>query len=295
MTHAAIQTTGDQRSDAEAPWLLAVLFSGPHQRFQPIASFVLGLLGVTAFAIVTSAATGLYVSSISRDHFSIANQIIATVPMAGAYVTVLFSLHLIGSVNLPLTVRVAMVYATLYLSLSAILGSFELPAKSLYVLYGAPFCLGSFLQRSVGRWNMVAWKQEKNPRSVITTRSLLDFTAATALTMCLVPPLGNAPPSAYVCFLPAACFCALIGMHVWARLTALSSDSSDIASGWGLWMAGNISLACLIWLVLAIVVDQTTLRLFGFFSAIAIVVAAHLWTEIPVRWLKACGWSLVRQ
>ncbi len=278
--------------DDPPPRLLNLLCSD--QQLQPTVSFVLGILGVSTFAIATSAAAGVYIAAISQQSLSVANAMVAIVPLTGTYVTVLLSMHLIGGCGLPVTVRLALIYGTLYLSLAVLLGNFEQPARSLYVLYGASFCAGSFLLRSYGNFSVHGWKQNDHIDGRITTRGLLDITAAIALTLWMFPPLEETPLSAYLCYLPAAVLSGVMGLHVWVRLTSLSTDSTDHASGSVLWIAGNLSLVCLFWVALAIVVDDSMMRAFGFFSSAIVVFAAHWWTEIPIRWLKACGWSLTR-
>lgn len=287
---------------AKEPWLLASLLSGPDRRYWKVGSFVIGLLGVTTFAICASAAAGVYIAWAtqwnfrSTDHlFTTAARALAYLPLAGAYVAVLFALQLIGQCRLPLTVRLSMIYGTLYVSMAAVLGNFELPVDSLYVLGAAPFCFGGILQRRYGGWNALSWNQSSEPASPLTVATLLDATAAIALTMWLIK-LGHrhVPVAGYLCFAPTSVLCAVIGMHVWARLTSICNDSSDVASGFALWMAGNISLGCVIWLTMALVIPQPPHGMVGFIGAVMVVFVAHWWTEIPVRWLRACGWRLVR-
>ena len=293
--------SGDRIGHA-GPWLLASLLSEEDRRYWPIGSFVIGLLGVATFAICASALAGVYFAWVTiptlrtqEDVVARCARTLAYLPLAGAYVAVLFALHLIGSCRLPLTIRLSLVYAVLFISLAAILGNFEQPVDSLYVLCAAPFCLGGFVQRRYGRWKASSWCERSRPSERVSIASLLDVTAAIALTFWMLSVGGHRySAAAYLCFVPSALLAAVVGMHVWARLTAISTDSSDVASGFAFWMAGNISLGCIIWLTLALVVARPPQGLMGLVGAALVVVVAHLWTEIPVRWLRACGWTLVR-
>lgn len=288
---------------APDPWLLKLLLTGSDRRFWKIGSFVIGLLGVTTFAISAAAAAGVYIAWAtqwnfrSTDHLlTTSARVLAYLPLAGAYVAVLFSLQLIGTCRLPITVRLLLVYGTLYISIAAVLGNFELPVDSIYVLAATPFCLGGFLQRRYGGWNAVCWNQQTEEAKPLTVATLLDATAAIALTMCMIK-LGHrsVPAAGYFCFVPTALLCAVVGMHGWARLMSICHDSSDIASGFALWMAGNISLGCLIWLGMTLMLKSPPDGVVGFLGAILVVIVAHWWTEVPVRWLRACGWKLTRQ
>ncbi|MCG8652497.1 MAG: hypothetical protein MI861_21840 [Pirellulales bacterium] len=300
-TPADSQPRGSSLGD-ETPWLLALLFSGPHRRLWPLASFVLGLLGVIAYAIVAAAAAGVYLSWNTPWNYQpkeIAPMVASTMvllPLTGAYVAVLLALHLIGSCRLPLTIRLMMVYAILYISLSAMLGSSQQSTRSFHVLCATSFCLGGFLQQHLGGWSATSWNRAVMSRSKFAIKDMLDITAAVALTLGIMSLESRSVSlGAYLCMVPACCVFALIGMHVWARLMSLSDDSSDIVSGSGFWLAGNISLACLIWLVFAISVDETSQYVQGLVTAVLVVLVAHWWTEIPIRWLRACGWKFVRQ
>jgi hypothetical protein len=292
---------GDCFGDAN-PWLLESLLSHEDRRYWRLGSFVIGLLGVATFAICTSALAGVYFAWVTdpalrsnQDLFAHWARTLAYLPLAGAYVTVLFSLHVIGSCRLPLTVRLSLVYAVLFISLAAILGNFQQPVDSLYVLCAAPFCMGGFLQRRYGRWKASSWCEPTGSNERLSIASLLDVTAAIALTFWMLSLGGHLySAAAYICFVPAALLAAVVGMHVWARLTAISTDSSDVASGFAFWMAGNISLGCIIWLTMGLVVARPPQGLMGLVGAALVVLVAHLWTEIPVRWLRACGWTLVR-
>jgi hypothetical protein len=155
--------------------------------------------------------------------------------------------------------------------------------------------LGGFVQRRYGNWKTLSWSQRSTRSERVSIALLLDVTAAIALTLWMLSLGGHLySPAAYLCFVPSSLLAGVVGMHVWARLTAISTDSSDVASGFALWMAGNISLGCIIWLALALMVTRPPQGLMGLVGATLVVVVAHLWTEIPVRWLRACGWTLVR-
>ncbi len=286
----------------DAPWLLESLLSKKDQRYWPIGSFVIGLLGVATFAICASAVAGVYFAWVSYPSFGSNQDLVdrwartlVYLPLAGAYVTVLFALHVIGSCRLPLTVRLTLVYAVLFISLAAILGNFQRAVDPLYVLCAAPFCLGGFVQRRYGNWKTLSWSQRSTRSERVSIALLLDVTAAIALTLWMLSLGGHLySPAAYLCFVPSSLLAGVVGMHVWARLMAISTDSSDVASGFALWMAGNISLGCIIWLALALMVTRPPQGLMGLVGAALVVLVAHLWTEIPVRWLRACGWTLVR-
>ncbi len=297
---AVSQAISDPSCD-DSPWLLQSLLAGSDRRYWPLASFVLGLLGAATFAIAASAAAGVYISWAARwdpnsdEWIASVSSMMACLPMVGAYVSVLFVLQLIGSLRLPVTVRLSLIYATLYMSLAAILAGFDRPANSLNVLLATPFCLGSFVQHRFGRWSAVSWNQSTDGPSKVSIATLLDFTAAIALTLWLVRLSDDSVSvEGSLCLLPASCLLAVIGMHVWARLMAISTESSSKINGLGVWMAGNVSIACLICLGFAIVVRNPRQGLIGMVGAALIVFVAHWWTEIPIRWLRGCGWRLVR-
>lgn len=287
---------------ADAPWLLTSLLSGPDRRYWTIGSFIIGLLGVATFAILTSAIAGIYIAWATPAQFDSfgelyqdAAQLMAYLPVAGAYVTVLLALQLVGCCRLPLTVRVSLVYAILFISLAAVLGNFEQPVDPMYVICAAPLALGGFVLRRYGDWNAVSWNQFARSSGKLSIATLLDVTASIALTIWFISLSRHAHnPAAYLCFVPAAVAGGVIGLHGWARLMAICSDSSDVTSGFAFWMAGNIGLGCLVWLTLAVAVNQPSQGLMGLIGALLVVVVAQLWTEIPIRWLRGCGWTLRR-
>lgn len=280
------------------PWLLRLLLSDPTRRFWSVGSLVLGLLGVATFALCASAAAGAYIAWTSPNDWSVGDEwltstagILACLPLAGAYVAVLFALQLVGSCPFPITIRLLIIYSILFLSLAAVLGNFEVPVDPLLVVYATPFALGSFVQKRYSGWSALRWNQPSVPTERISIATLLDITAAIALTLWLVSisqlPLSGA---GYLCFVPSSLICLIVGLHVWARLTCLSVDSSDRASGQAIWTAGNLTMGCLIWIVLVVIIPEPSRSLLGLAGAVLAVCVNYVYTEIPLRWLRACGW-----
>jgi hypothetical protein len=194
-----------------------------------------------------------------------------------------------------LTVRLALIYAILYLSLAAVMGQYRQPVDATHVLLVTPLCLGSVVMRRYAGWQTVNWNRRPTPPGKLSIATLLDATAAIALTLCLAGlSRKQLPWAAFLCAVPGSALLALVGMPVWARLTAIAGDSRDVAGGTAFWTAGNLLLGCLVWLTLAVLPEHPIDGVRGSAGVLLLTATAHLWTEIPIRWLRGCGWTMDR-
>lgn len=215
-------------------------------------------------------------------------------PIAGAYSIVLFVLHVITMCALPLSIRLTLIYGTLFICMSMLLRPLEIQVTAMSVVMASPLCWGGLLQRQYGRWHATSWNEPYVAPSEPTIRTLFDITASIAITLCLLPVGHPDTLLAAFCFLPAALILLVVGMHLWARVATMCSESSDQASSWGIWIAGNISAACLVWLLLLITASSNEQRYVGLFVAVAMMFAIHWSTELVVRWLHTWGWKMIR-
>jgi len=87
---------------------------------------------------------------------------------------------------------------------------------------------------------------------------------------------------------------AVIGMHCWIRLYALCPISAQAESGYGIWLAINVLIAFVAFVAFLSVYSQSAYVLGAFIVAPATVLVAHVATEIPIRWLRGCGWTFER-
>jgi len=285
-----------QQTDDSA-WILKSLFLGRHQRYRPQASLVLGLAGPALFAILSCAVVGLLAVWLEAIPPGSITRMIAGLLVflfaAGSYVAALLTLHLFASCQLPISIRLAMIYATIFLCWLAAVWSSGESVTSIQVLCTVPLCLGGFIARRFRRWRAVSWNQPlEDPK--LTIFSLLDVTAAIALTLGMLTAGNELDLRGLACFVPSAVILALFGIHVWARLLFICPVGQYAGSGFGIWMAVNVLLAFLIFVSAAVSFSSAPAGLLGFIVAPAALLVAHVWTELPLRWLRGCGWTLVR-
>jgi Na+/proline symporter len=87
---------------------------------------------------------------------------------------------------------------------------------------------------------------------------------------------------------------AAFGLHVWTRLVSLCPIRQQAGTAFGIWMAVNILWAFLVFVSFAVGFSTSPVGLLGFIAAPGSLLVAHVWTEIPLRWLRGCGWEMVR-
>ncbi len=285
-----------QPAAQEQAWILDSLFLGPDRRHRRIGSLIVGLLGPFLFAIASCAVVGLFApwvesigspNSASRHVAGVVTFLLAS----GSYFASLITLHLYASCQLPLSIRLAMIYVTIFFCwTAAVLPSGGL-VTSAQVLSTVPLCVGGFLLRWLRGWRAQSWNQPI-AKSKVTIFSLLDVTTAIAMTLGLISLEQEFyDPRGFACMLPVL---AAFGLHVWARLTSISPIRHDAGTGFGIWMAVNILWAFLVFVSFAVGFSTSPAGLLGFIAAPCSLLVAHVWTEIPLRWLRGCGWAMVR-
>ncbi len=288
----------DDFNDTTEAWVLDSLSLGPDRAYRPLGSLVLGLGGTALFALLSCVVVGLLAiwleatphrNVIERTTAGLLTFFVGT----GSYVATLLAMQLFATCQLPISIRLSMIYVICFLGWLAAAWFFGEPITAVHVIWFAPLCFGGLVQHALNGWRAVSWNQTiVKPK--LTIFSLLDVTAAIALTLALVTAQGDFDWRGLACYVPAAVVFALLGMHVWARLACLSSTRQRRDTGFGIWMAVNLVLALLIFLVYAVSGGNTPTGILGFISAPLALFVAHVWTEIPLRWLRGCGWALVR-
>lgn len=288
----------DNSNDTTEAWVLDSLSLGPDRAFRSLGSLLLGLGGTALFALLSCVVVGLLVVWLEMTpHRNIIERTTAGLLTffvgAGSYVATLLAMQLFATCQLPISIRLSMIYVICSLGWLAATWSSGEPITPLFVIWYAPLCFGGLVQHGLNGWRAVSWNQTITKRK-LTIFSLLDVTAAIALTLALVTAQDNLDWRGLACYVPAAAVFALLGMHVWARLACLSAIPQRRNTGFGIWMAVNVLLAFLIFLIYAASSGNTPTGILGFISAPLALLVAHVWTEIPLRWLRGCGWALVR-
>jgi hypothetical protein len=264
-------------------------------------SQLLGLTGIVLYALLCCALAGgtLLLSEMVDRNDELSLTIASATVMfavAGCYMVTLLALHTIACSTLSLALRLALVFVVTYGGLRFATWASDARIEVIHVLLLLPFCGGGFFARRFRHWRTLAWHQ--SPRSSpLTIMSLLDVTAATALILTVVTSAiawSEIEIDGLLCFIPGSLLMAAIGMHCWARLCVLSPISAEAESGYGIWMAVNIANAFFVFLGFVIFLSQTRMSFAAFIVAPLTVVFAHVATEIPIRWLRSCGWTMQR-
>jgi hypothetical protein len=297
--HPAELAQGSSLLDDYSTPLLEALFTGPDRRHQSTGSLVVGILGVIVLAIASAAMAGLCLSWAKRSEVfnnvhPVLNISCVLVLAAMVYPTAILTLQLIASLNWPMTLRLLLVYATLYACLRAIATGIRIPVDAETLLFCAPICGGGFLQHWLRGWNATGWAQQPRPAGKITIASLLDLTAAFAVTMGIASTV-RINPQGLPCLLPTFLLLGVLGMHSWARLLSLSNEKLDRDAGLAMWMVGNAMWGSGVFLLIAIAGSQWTVTaVLAFVIPPLVILVAHYFSAIPIAWLRACGWKFVR-
>ena len=222
----------------------------------------------------------------------------ATIVLLGAlcYVATLLTLHTIASSLLPLSLRLTMIFALIYACLRIGTWSADTPIEAIHVVMLIPFCLGALALRRFRGWRAMAWNQSPSSISMIIF-GLMDVTAAAALTLMVLTSAiqwADIAPESLLSFVPACLFMTMIGIHCWFRLCALCPISSRAESAYSLWFAINVLAAVVICIGFLSVYAQSRLSFAAFIVAPLALFVAHVGTEIPIRWLRGCGWTFER-
>ena len=280
-------------------WVLDSVFLGPDRRYRPAGSLILGLLGPFLFAVVSCLAVGLLVllmeSSGARGTVVRATgSLVGFLLASGGYFATVLALHLYASCELPITIRLVLIYITLFACWSAAIWPLGDPVTPIQVIASASICAGGFMLRRLRGWRALSWKQQvTQPR--LTIFSLLDVTTAIAITFGLISlDTSSFEPRGLACMMTGLMVIAAVGLHVWTRLISLCPFRHDAAWGFGIWMAINILWAFLVFVSFAVAVSSSPVGLLGFLAAPGTLLVAYVWTEIPLRWLRGCGWTMIR-
>lgn len=288
----------DDSNDAPDAWVLDSLSLAPDRAYRSVGSLLLGLGGTALFALLSCVVVGLLAVWLeATPHRNVIERTTAGLLTfffgSGSYFATLLAMQLFATCQLPISLRLSMIYLICFLGWNAAAWSFGERITPVIVIWYAPLCFGGLVQHALNGWRAVSWNQTiAKPK--LTIFSLLDVTAAIALTLALVTAQDDLDWRGLACYVPAAVVLALLGMHVWARLACLSAISQRRDMGFGIWMAINVILAFLIFLIYAVSSGNTPTGILGFISAPLALLVAHAWTEIPLRWLRGCGWGLVR-
>ena len=265
------------------------------------ASLIIGLVGIIGFAFLCCAVAGTIAllartSDLDREVTSVVLPAAITLLIVGCYVTTLLTLHTIASSLLPLSLRLVLIFSVIYVCLTLTAWSSEESVQPIHAILLMPLCVGGFFQRRVRRWRSLAWNQ--TPEDLPTTISgLLDTTTAAALVLTVLTSIiqwNEVEPEAVLLFVASALLMAVVGMHCWTRLCALCPISTKAESGYGIWLAINISVAFFVFLGFLSFNAQSKFAFLAFIIAPTAVLIAHLGTEIPIRWLRGCGWTFER-
>lgn len=211
---------------------------------------------------------------------------------SAVYPTTVMTLQLFTSLRLPLAIRLVLVYAGVFSFLRALTFGIHVPVNGATVLSCSGICIGGFIQHQFRGWSVLGHGQQAEPPGKITIATLLDVTAAIAITIAIASGSSFEPKSFAMLLLPWLLM-ATVGMHGWGRLTALSEDRHQRDIGFAIWMTGNAMWACFIFLAFVLLEPHSPLALVGFVIAPLTVAVAHLTTAIPIAWLRACGWRFV--
>jgi len=266
-----------------------------------VASQIIGLGGIIGFCFFCCAIAGMVVFVASDpDRGQELSDVIVTATImlvaAGCYTTTLFTLHTIASSLLPLSFRLFLVFAVIYGCLRLSTWFSEVPVGVVHVIGLMPFCIGGFFQRWMRRWRCLAWNQI--PRtSQLTISGLMDMTTTAALSLAVLTVAiqwSEVEIEQLLLFIGSVPVFAVIGMHCWIRLYALCPISSQAESGYGIWLAINLSIAFFSFAAFLVIYSQSAYGLGAFIIAPTTVLIAHVATEIPIRWLRGCGWTFER-
>ena len=278
--------------DPSAP-LLNFLFPGDQAK--SVGSIVYALVGVLTYAIAISALSGAVTTWVSRNPQRINSTIemsLLFLAFASSYPTTVLALQWFASFRAPLSLRLALVYATLYSCLRAATYGLPQHVDGTMVLVSAPICIGGFIQHRRG-WSALSWGQSLKPPGKISIASLLDLTAAFAITMGIA---STAPFDAdgLSCLIPGSFVTAIVGLHAWGRLTALSDQRKHRDTGLAMWMVGNAIAGCIVFLFIVMSSGGSDVGLLAFVVGPLVVLFAHATTWVPISWLKVCGWTFQR-
>jgi hypothetical protein len=211
---------------------------------------------------------------------------------AAVYPAMLVTLQLFASCALPLAVRLLLVYAGIFSFLRALTFDIGTTIDGWTVIAATGICLGGFVQQLRG-WTALPWGQEAKPRGRISIATLLDLTAAMAITMGIASTT-DINPSGVVYLLLGWLVMMLVGMHGWGRLTSLCDGRMERDMGFAIWMSGSAIWGCCVFLLIVMSGGGSPKALLAFVIGPLIVLISQLTTQAPIYWLRACGWRFAR-
>lgn len=236
------------------PWLLDRCFDAASP-YRTGASQWIGLLGCILFSVATCFGLAIVSQLLGEAGEKNVTYVMLTMFCSIAcYVSIQLVVQLIAICQLPLSVRLLLVFGTIYACCLAIY-LFENESLSIgYVLFWAPCCLTGLVMRRARGWRALACGQGR-AESKITILSLMDVTAAIAMTLALLSVLQSetdAGGESLFCFAIATSLLGIAGLHVWARLAGLCPIRDRADSGMGIWLSLNVVGAFFIFVIFAV-------------------------------------------
>jgi len=131
----------------------------------------------------------------------------------------------------------------------------------------------------------------------LTISGLMDVTTTVALSLAVLTVAiewSEVELEQLLLFMASVPVLAVIGMHCWIRLYSLCPVSAQAESGYGIWLAINVSIAFFAFTAFLVIFSESAYGLGAFIVAPATVLIAHVATEIPIVWLRGCGWTFER-
>lgn len=288
----------DAKDDAELnPWILDLLFSGSFQRHRGLGSLVLGLMGTVLIALVCCCAlpfASFWLSNIpmqsefTRTAYGVAALLIVTATI----VTSLFSAQLIAFCHLPISVRLSLIIGLIVAGLTICTLTTDASIGADAILFCLPFCLGGFTLRRLASLRAIHWPQKIEDRK-ISIFWMMDVTSAIAILIALIAATPEFDYRGLICYVPVTLLFASFGFPLCARINALSLSKTARETGFGLWIAVNVFVAALVFLIFVSVNGNSPVALIGLVAAPSMVAVAHYSTEIQIRWLRGCGWTFI--
>ena len=282
-------SASDTQSRVSLP-MLERLFTGRHRALHGRASFVLGLLGLAVYASVSSMIASM---AFNETIEYLGNEdIVALSILVGSaaifYVAVVFATQCFACLQLPMSIRLAMVFATNFVCWQNMAPSGE-KVDGVFVLMVSFFCVSGFAKRYAG-WRLVAWNQKISETRRFTISTLLDVTASIALVMAILVGQEFRLEELVARSVPI-CLFGLVGIHIWGRVVHLCQWPMERIVQGSYWVIGN-AIGCVVLLLVYLVVFGAESILASMLVLPCLIGIVQAWTSIPITWMRACGWRV---